>query len=187
MLKFLFTNITSLFSVNSYYKFVKQILPASRETIYEYLANIKETDYFYTLPIFSYSLKEQKVNLQKIIALDNGLRNRVSFKFSKDFGKLAENMVGSILAQIHKENLYYWQDKQEVDFVVHNEGKLEAINVSIGTTIEDREINALLEFGKNFKKVDRFVLITKDIQKKEGQIEYIPLYKWLLEYKNLRA
>ena len=181
ILKYLFTNIISLFSVNSYYKSVKQIMPASRETIYEYMSNIKETEYFYTLPRFSYSLKEQKVNLHKVIALDNGLRNRVSFKFSKDLGKLAENMVGSILARDNKDNLYYWQNKKEVDFVINNNGLLTAINVSIGSDIDKREIESLKEFKNSFTNVDKLTLLTLETEKEEDDIEFVPLYKWLLK------
>lgn len=180
MLKYLFTNITSLFSTNSYYKNIKQSLPLSRETIYDYLGFIKETGYFSLFPCFSYSLKEQKVNLTKIISLDNGLRNRIGFKFSQDLGKLAENLVGSILSQ-HNEKVYYWKNKQEVDFVTINNNNLQAINVCFGIGTDEREINSLLEFKKRFKKADELVIISKDIDKTEGGIKFIPLYKWLLE------
>jgi len=101
------------------------------------------------LPLFSYSLKAQRANPKKIIALDNGLRNRIAFRFSKDFGKLAENLVGQLLLSQEKE-LYFWQDKKEVDFVIKEGKNLSAINVSFGEKIERREINSLLIFKKKF-------------------------------------
>lgn len=179
LLKYSFTNITTLFSVNSYYKNIKQLLPVSRDTIYDYIGHIKETGYFSLLPIFSYSLKEQKVNPVKIISLDNGLRNRVSFRFSQDTGKLAENLVGGILAR-QEEGVYYWMNKKEVDFIINRDAGLEAINVSFGPQIDNREIDSLVEFSKKFKKVKKLILITKDTEKTENNIEFVPLYKWLL-------
>lgn len=180
LLKYLFTNITSLFSGNSYHKSIKQYIPSSRETIYEYLNYIKETQYFFFLPRFSYSLKEQKVNPDKIITLDNGLRNKIAFKFSKDTGKLAENLVGSILTR-QGQNVYYWRGKQEVDFVINKERWIEVINVSFSPVIEKREIESMIEFGQKFKKKKKkMILITKDIEKRENNIEFVPLYKWLL-------
>jgi predicted AAA+ superfamily ATPase len=180
ILKYLFTNITSLFSVNAYYRSIKQTMSVSRETIYEYIARIKEVGFFLLLPNFSYSLKEQKVNPVKIIALDNGLRNKIAFQFSKDLGKLAENLVGNILLR-RQEDIFYWHNKKEVDFIISDRGILKAVNVSFGPVIEQREIDSLNECLTKFKKAREAVVITKDIDKKEGKITYIPLYKWLLE------
>ena len=184
LLKFLFTNITSLFSINSYYRAVKQNFPVSRETIAHYLSFIKETGYFSFLPLFSYSLKVQRVNPKKIIALDNGLRNRIAFRFSKDFGKLAENLVGQLLLSQEKE-VYFWQNKKEVDFVIKEGKNLCAINVSFGEKIEKREIDSLLIFKKNFKNTKKLILITKELEKKENSINFIPLWKWLLSVNKI--
>jgi len=181
ILKYFFTNITAPFSVNSYHKSVKQTIPSSRDTIYNYVSHIKETGYFQIIPAFSYSLKEQKANPSKILSLDNGLRNRIAFKFSRDSGKLAENLVGSILMRGQKE-IFYWRGKREVDFVTKNREALCAINVSYGATIDKREIDSLLEFANRFKKTKELILITKDLEKEESEkrIKFVPLWKWLL-------
>lgn len=179
MLKFLLTNIASPFSINSYYKAIKQNLPVSRETVAQYLSFVEETGYFSILPKFAYSLKSQKVAPKKVIALDNGLRNRIAFRFSQDKGKLAENAVGTYLCAQEKE-LYYWQGRGEVDFVIKENNALLAINVSIGQSIEDREIKSLLEFKKKFRNVKELILITQDLEKREQGIKFIPLWKWLL-------
>jgi len=182
LLKFLFTNITSLFSINSYFKAIKQLLPISRETISNYLSFIQETDYFFLLPLFSYSLKAQRLNPKKIICLDNGLRNIISFRFSEDKGKLAENLVGSLLAQ-QKGEIFYWKNKREVDFVVKEGKKLSALNISFDEKIKDREIASLLEFKEKFKNTKNLILITKDLEKQEKGIKFIPLWKWLTSYQ----
>lgn len=185
ILKHLLTNITKPFSVNSFYKTVKQNTPVSKDTVYEYVSYIEETRYFSFLPDFSYSLKKQRVNPKKIICLDNGLRNRIAFKFSADAGKLAENLVGELLAEKSVEGpneLFYWSEKYEVDFIVKDtDNGLTAINVCYGDEIEDREIDSLLAFKRNFsKKVKILTLITKDIEEDHKEIKMIPLWEWLL-------
>lgn len=179
LLKFLFTDITSCFSVNSYYKLARQRIPLSRDTISSYLSYIEESQYFFLLPVFSYSLKVQKVNPKKIICLDTGIRNSIAFRFSPDKGKLAENMVGSIL-KMQGNELYYWKGKQEVDFVVKTDKSLTGINVTYSDIIKDREVGSLLEFKGAFKNVKRLILVTSDIEKTEKGIHFIPLWKWLI-------
>ena len=54
-------------------------------------------------------------------------------------------------------------------------------NVSYGDWIDEREIRALLEFSKEFTpRIERLILLTKDIEKKEESIEFLPLWKWLI-------
>ena len=139
---------------------------------------IEEAQAFYFLPLFSYSLKEQRVNQKKIICIDNGLRNRISFRFSPDRGKLAENLVGLELIKNYEE-VFYYDAKQEIDFVVQDGRKIMAINVSYGDEIEEREISGLLEFKQEHKKAE-LLLLTKDIEDEKDGIKMIPLWEWLL-------
>lgn len=179
LLKFLFTDITSRFSVNSYYNVTKEKISLSRETVSLYLSYIEESQYFFFPPLFSYSMKVQKVNPKKIVCIDNGLRNTAAFRFSRDLGKLAENLVGTILKWEQKE-LYYWQGKREVDFVFKEGNFLTAVNVCYSAVIKQREIDSLLEFEKKFRNIKKLILITEDLKKQEKGIEFIPLWKWLL-------
>lgn len=174
---YLITNFTGLISLRN----LRNSLGLSYDTIKDYLDYYQEAFLFFILDHFSYSLKEQKTLPSKIYCIDNGLRNAVSFKFSKDEGKLAENMVFVELRRRDK-SFYYWRDKGEVDFVVKNkDGSLEAINISYTDEIEEREFKGLLDFKKEFKKkVSRLVLLTKNIEKKEKGINFLPLWKWLL-------
>jgi len=181
LLKSLFTNISSYFSVNSYFKATAQRMPLSRQTLSFYLSCVQETRYFSLLPIFAYSLKVQRVNPKKIICLDNGLRSTVAFKFSQDRGKLAENLVGLTLqSRGEKKEIFYWKNRGEVDFVVKENSHLSAINVCFSNTIPDREAKSLLEFKQEFQNVKNLVLLTEDLQKEENGIKFIPLWKWLI-------
>ena len=39
----------------------------------------------------------------------------------------------------------------------------------------------LLDFKNKFKKTKELIILTKDLEKKEKGINFIPLWKWLLE------
>ena len=174
---FFITNFTGLVSLRN----IRNSLGLSYDTIKEYLSYFKDAFLFFTLDYFSYSLKEQKTMASKIYCIDNGLRNAVSFKFSRDFGKLAENLVFVELKRRAAE-FYYWTNlKEEVDFVIKNgNDSLTAVNVSYTNEIDERELRGLLKFKKQFKKCEKLILLTRDMEKEEGGISFIPLWKWLL-------
>jgi len=178
LIYYLISNFTCLYS----YKKISGLLSADFSTLKEYFSYLEESKAFFELSLFSYSLKTQSRNNKKIYFIDNGLRNAVSFKFSKDEGKLAENLVFVELKRQDKE-IYYWQNakKQEVDFIIKNKDQsLTAINISYTNKIENREFESLSEFKKQFKKCNKLILLTKDIEKKENGIFFIPFWKWLL-------
>lgn len=173
---YLITNFTSLISLRN----LRNSLKISYDTTKDYLAYYKEAFIFFTADHFSYSFKEQKTLASKIYCIDNGLRNAVSFKFSKDEGKLAENCV-FVQLKHRDEQPYYWKNQNEVDFVIKkSDNSLEAINVSYTDEINEREIKGLREFKKKFKKTKKLTIITKDIEKKEKGTNFVPLWKWLL-------
>jgi len=181
LLKYLITNISTQFSVNAYYRAVKNDIAVSKETIIEYLSHLEDINLIYLVPFFSYSLKRQQVNPRKVYCADNGLRNAVSFRFSKDEGRLAENLVFLELKR-RGEELYYWKSRGEVDFVFSDdENFLTALNVSYTDMPAERETNSLLEFMEEFgAKVKDLILLTEDTEKVEGGIRYVPLWKWML-------
>ena len=174
---FLTTNFTGLISLRN----VRNALKLSYDTIKDYLAYFKEAFLFFTVDHFSYSFKEQKTLPSKIYCIDNGLRNAVSFLHSKDEGKLAENLVFIELKRRNQQP-YYWKNKGEVDFVIKNKDQsLTAINITFTDEISEREIKSLLDFKDKFKKTSKLILITKNTEKQEKEISYVPLWKWLLE------
>ncbi len=182
--KYLITNIGNPFSTNSYYKSIKQEQAVSKATLLEYVSHLEDINLVYFLPLFSYSLKKQTLNPKKVYCIDNGLRNAVSFTFSKDEGRLAENLVFLELMRREKE-VYYWKTRGEVDFVVkEKDNSLSAINVSYTDSIEERETRALEEFSESEEfgpQVKDMILLTRDTEKKENGIRYIPLWKWMLD------
>jgi uncharacterized protein len=177
LLAYCMANVTSLYS----YRNLQEMLGIDFETVKEYLHYAEKAKILFEVRYFSYSLKAQSRNNRKIYCIDNGLRNAVSFRFSEDEGRLAENLVFLELLRQDCE-VYYWKRQGEVDFVVKNPDRsLTAINVSYTDTLPEREEKALLEFANlHTSEVRECILLTKDTEKREGGIRYIPLWKWLL-------
>jgi len=173
------TNISNTISYNS----LRNIYKLSLDSIRSYMSYFEEAYLLFTVPIFSYSLKVQEQNTRKLYTIDNGLRNAVSFKFSEDEGRLAENLVFIELKRKQRE-MYYWKGKGEIDFVIKNkDNSIDLINVCYSDEIPKREIDSINEFiEKHAKiKINKCIILTKDIEKKDKKAEYTPLWKWLLE------
>jgi len=183
LVNYAMTNISSVFSYNK----ISKITNINIHTLKEYFHFLENAYLIFELKYFSYSVKESSLiqKPRKIYCIDNGLRNAVSFQFSKDEGKLAENLVFIELKR-KGHDIYYWKDKKEVDFILKNKDQsLTTINVSYTNKIHEREIKALLNFKKEFKKTKKSIILTKDLEKKEHNIYFIPLWKWLLKSRKL--
>ena len=142
---------------------------------------------------FSYKPKIRVSAPRKVYAIDTGLINAVSTRFSQDIGHLYENVVAVELlrkkAQGRFEDVYYWQDSEqrEVDFVIKTGTRVSAL-IQVTYDIEDyrtrtREVDALTRASYALRCNTLFI-ITHDIEKderiKRKRIRYIPLWKWLL-------
>jgi uncharacterized protein len=173
------TNISNPISFNS----LRNLYKLSLDSIRSYMSYFEEAYLLFTVPIFSYSLKVQEQNPRKLYTIDNGLRNAVSFKFSEDEGRLSENLVFIELKRKQKE-MYYWKSKGEIDFVIKNkDNSVDLINVCYANDIPIREVDSINEFKAQYSKlkINKCIILTKDTERKDKLIEYIPLWKWLLE------
>tara|TARA_Y100000310_G_C20688645_1_gene820739 strand:+ start:2896 stop:4188 length:1293 start_codon:yes stop_codon:yes gene_type:complete len=184
----LLTNISSLHSLNS---LNKTIQARSINTIKNYLMYLIDAYLIFKVPLFSYSLNKQNVNPFKVYAIDPGIRNAVSFRFSQDMGKLYENAVALELIQKGQgKNIYYWKSskQEEVDFVVRKGLNITQL-IQVCYDISDpktrkRELKALCEASKDLK-CKNLLVITEDQESEElfedTKINLIPLWKWLLQ------
>jgi len=165
----------------------------SVHTALNYLSFLEESFLFFLVPRFSYKAKERAIATRKIYAIDTGMMDALSVSFSRNIGKIYENMVFLELSRrnsMKQSEILYWQDiyQNEVDFVV-KEGKeiKELIQVCYDTGNYDtkkREVNTLLKSGKELK-CRKLIVITDDYEALEAadgrKIKFIPLWKWLLE------
>ncbi len=182
--------ITNSGNLTTYNQLKKVTEIKSVNTAIKYISYIENTYICFIVPYFSWSLKKQSANPFKMYAIDTGLKNAISFKFSKDIGRAYELAVALELKRRNHE-LFYWKNPQheEVDFVLKADagvGQLIQVcyNVSEHET-KKRETRALIKAAKELK-CNNLLVITDDCETEETidehAVKYIPLWKWLLEH-----
>jgi len=183
--KYYLTNISSQITFNK----IRKFLGISVETVERFSSYLQEAYLIFLLRRFSYSLKDQEKSPRKVYAIDVGLRNAVASRFSKDDGRLAENLVFLHLLRNGKE-LFYWKDKEhrEVDFIV-KEGIVPKSAIQVCWSFEDertkrREIAALVKAAKELK-LNEGLIVTNEYEGTEEvdgiKIKYILLPSFFLE------
>jgi len=177
LLHYLFTNITAPYS----YRRLKDLLGIDLDAVQDYIHFAEMARILFEVRHFAYSLQAQTRPNRKIYCIDNGLRNAVSFRFSEDEGKFAENLVFVELLR-SGATPFYWKKKKEVDFVVKGpDNLLTAINVSYTDAIHEREKEGLREFAAEYGEMEKeLIILTKDTEQTDDNINLIPLWKWLL-------
>lgn len=162
----------------------------SKSTLIDYMAKVESVFLAFQIPIYSYSVKDQLQYPRKIYIIDTGLRNALSFRFSKDSGRLLENIVFNQLYRQSENEIYYWANEQglEVDFVV-KQGisviKLIQVCESLSEAkTKQREIRALLKAMDEFNLDSSIILTYNEHGTETIQGKHIimkPVWLWLLE------
>jgi uncharacterized protein len=179
---YLISNTSELFSYNQ----IAKNLSIHENTVKEYIEYLKEAYLFFDLKKYDFSLKKQNLNKRKIYCVDNGLARNIGFSFSENSGKFLENLVFIELIR-RKEEVYYYSDKQECDFVIKKKNKIElAIQVcfDINEKSRDREIKGLMSAMDKFNLKEGLILTANQeemIKSDKKQITIMPVWRWLLE------
>ena len=178
---YLISNVGKEFSFNA----IKNMFRIkSVQSVIDYVSYFENAYLIFTIPKFSYSYKKQQVNPKKAYSIDNGFSYNNSASFSRDKGKMLENLVFLALRRKFK-NIFYFQEKNECDFVVKQQEKIvEAIQVCFDLNEEnkEREINGLIEALEMFNLKSGSILTFNQedeftIQKKKIIVK--PVWKWL--------
>lgn len=183
------------YSISKTYNNLKGIgYKFGKSTTQKYLSYIENSYFAFSLPIFSYKIKDQIQHPKKVYFIDNVFINSISTKFSNNHGRLYENMVAIELKRRKKE-CYYWKnpEKEEVDFVVKDNKKISQLiqvcyNLSELET-KKRETRALIKASKELR-CNNLLIINQSISGEETlewfgikrKIKFIPLWKWLLNF-----
>ena len=191
LLKFYFSNVSCLMSFNSIEKF----LEISADTIEKFSDYFENAYLLFFLKRFSFKVREQEKSPRKVYGIDPGLINTISFKFSENIGKLAENIVFLKFLQKKFQNpdleIYYWKDEQhrEVDFLVKEKNIIKSL-YQVCWDLSDlktkqREIKSLIK-ASNELKCSNLLVITDDYDGEEKikgkKIKFVSLWKWLMEH-----
>ena len=166
-------------------------LGIGKATLQNYITYLETAYFLYSVPYFSYSVKDQLQYPRKIYVVDNAFLTALSTQFSKNHGRLYENLVFAELVRRHgKENIFYWKDYsgREVDFLIKQNEKVSAlINVCYDLNdmeTKEREIAGLQKAMEKFG-IKQGLIISAELNGNEyttdKQIRYIPLWRWLLD------
>ena len=170
----------------------------SVHTIDKYIRYLQEAYLVFSIPRFSFKVKNQVGQNKKIYCTDNGLAISTGFRFSSDRGALYENLVAVALKKEEiagRISLFYWKSPQneEVDFVVKEGLRITRLiqvcsDISNPKTLK-REIRALIKASQELH-CDELLLLNGRVnrtetfkwQDAEHPIRLMPLYQWLEEY-----
>lgn len=189
---YLISNTTKAYSYNTLSKITKC---KSVHTVEKYLNYLEESFIFFRLNRFSFKIKEQISAPRKIYCVDNGLIYAKAFRFSRDIGKLYENIVCIELKKLEVSgvtSIFYWKNPQheEVDFVVKEGTKVKKL-IQVCYNVDDidtkkREVRALIKASQELK-CNNLLVITDDFKAVEEvnwygtkrKIKFVPLREWL--------
>lgn len=192
MTKFLISNYSNEFSYSS----LKDMTDIKNvHTVKDYVNYLESVQIIFVLERFSFSLKKQVIAPKKVYCIDPGIVNSVAFAFSEDRGRLLENLVAIELKRrkMYWNNnweIYYWKGKNEneVDFIVkENESVEQLIQASYdveNTKTKEREIRGLIKGSQDLRCEDLTVLTwnhEETIQRDDKEINFKPVWKWLIE------
>src|SRR3989339_2642 len=158
-------------------------------------SRFQEAYLVFSLPRFSFKVKDQAGHNKKIYCTDNGLAVSAGFRFSGDKGALYENLVAVALKKEESAgriSLFYWRSLQneEVDFII-KEGVHVTRLIQVCSDISNqktlkREMRALIKASQELH-CDELLLLNNRVdrtetfrwQDAERPIRLMPLWQWL--------
>jgi uncharacterized protein len=185
LIKYCFSNMATSASMNKLYNdFKSQGLKLGKDTLFEYFSYLSDAFAIFSVPVFRNSVREEQRNPKKIYAVDNGFQSVFNVSLSDNIGRLYENAAFLHLRR-KSEEIYYFLQKQEVDFYCRTNNEKIVANISYDISrpkTRKRELDSLME-ALNFFGCDKGYILTKDheetVKSQDKTIEILPLWKWL--------
>ena len=178
---YLFSNYGSEISYNK----LRNMLGVSINTVKNYIGYMENSYLVFSVPKYDYSVKKQIYSPRKMYAIDTALINATSFKFSRDYGKLLENIVFIELKR-RDQDIYYHRDNHECDFIIREHNVITGA-IQVTATLEgtkEREYAGLLEALTTYN-LDEGLILTEDEEfedtHKGKKVVVMPVWKWLLD------
>ncbi len=174
---YLVTNAATLFSYNGLAKAIN----SNENSVKEFIRILENSFLVNEIKHFSYSFKKQLKAKKKIYCIDNGILANVSFRFSKNRGKLFENLVYSEFLKRNNQ-IYYYSNKGECDFITNESGSLKAFQITfeLDERNKKREVGGLKEALNNLSIKEGYI-ITYDQEGEVDGIPVIPFWKYFIE------
>jgi predicted AAA+ superfamily ATPase len=163
-------------------------------TVEKYSGYLENAMLVFLVGRYSHSSRVRNKSPRKVYSIDPGLSNAVGFRFSENFGKLAENIVALELRRRMsgkpQSGIYYWRENggPEVDFVVKSGMQVrELIQVCWDVSKPEtrkREVHGILK-AMEALRLDRGTILNEEYEGEEKimskTITYRKIVKWLLQ------
>ena len=181
LMHLLLANSGKEYSVNKIFNNLKsQGLSISKDSLYKYVNYLQDAFILFSVNNFTESIA--KTTARKAYTIDQGLSSMVSFALSEDKGRLLESIVFLELRRRYEE-IFYFKNKNECDFIIkekNNITKCLQVCFHISEENKQREVAGLKEAMDRFE-LKKGKILTWDFEKTENKIQFLPVYKWLLE------
>lgn len=180
---YLLSNIGKEYSYNS---LKKTFSAGSINTIISYISYLEDSYLLFSINRFDYSFKKQQTYSKKIYAIDNGFAKANSLSFSKDQGRMLENLVFLILRRKFNNIYFYKENSLECDFLIKEKEKITMVFqvcLDLDPDNKDREINGLKSAMSKFNLKTGIILTLNqedEIIEDNKLIKIIPVWKWKL-------
>ncbi|OGT42153.1 MAG: hypothetical protein A3F13_04970 [Gammaproteobacteria bacterium RIFCSPHIGHO2_12_FULL_40_19] len=156
---------------------------ASATTVSDYCYFIEMSYLCFFINQYSHSLKAQSHYGKKEYFVDQALAQRIGFRVSEDFGRTLENIVFIELKR-RKYEIFFHKGNYECDFLIKEAHQItQAIQVTAhleDTVTRQREFNGLNE-AMSVYQLKNGLILTENTEFKEGNINVMPIWKWLLD------
>jgi predicted AAA+ superfamily ATPase len=168
-----------------YASLAKDVGIKSPVSVRDYISFLEGAYLVFELYRYDTSLKSQYSGQKKMYVINNGMRNTVFFRFSKDNGSLLENMILIELKRRESE-IFFLREKNECDFIIYEGGRINsAIQVSYVLNRDnlERETKGLCKAMESLNLKSGIILTynqEEEMTTEDGKIiSIIPAWRWL--------
>lgn len=170
----------------SFNKLRQMLMLGSVNTVKTYIDHLEVSWLYFTINVYSRSVKQQQIAPKKVYCVDNGIINQVAFRSSDDVGWFLENAVFLQLRRQTSDIFYAKnEDGTEVDFLIRKGTKpIQLIQVAASLRDEatrKRELSALLK-AMSHHKLNEGTLITLEeeetVRNGRRTIHIVPAAAW---------
>lgn len=153
-----------------------------------YCSHLEEAYLVSFLPYFSLKASERQRHPRKVHACDLGLRNVVGLTGSPDWGRRAETAVHNALQRLHRDDLFYGVDRGEVDLLLRQGNRLQALVQVVYEGLEQkgvrqREVQALSRLSRRYTRARQYLIAGKwpRALKAPKSVTVLPMWRVLID------
>ncbi len=181
----LLNGVGQRFSISKFSNVLSSMgIKCSRENLYQFLDHLADAFLVFKVPVYSRSVRIGQVNPVKIYAIDVGLVRANVKDPTANRGALLENLVYLHLRRQEFEIAYgTTENGGEIDFIISTRHGADRMLMQVSYSLTDaetrkRELAAFKSVAPELKNAKKMI-VTWDEEGREGDIEIVPVWKFL--------